>query len=64
MAKFRVTTYYTGSIDVDVIAENKEAAIELVRSDEREITQQGLRRDIDDIQESWTKHRTAWKLPQ
>lgn len=62
MTKYRVTTYYTGSIDTDIIADNAEDAIEQVRSDEREITQQELRHNIDDIQESWTKHRTAWKL--
>ncbi len=63
MAKYRVTTYYTASIDTDIIADSKEDAIEQVRADEtRSIEQDDLRPLLDDIQESWTQSRTAWNL--
>lgn len=62
MAKFRVTTYYTGSIDTDVIADNAVNAIEQVRSDETPFTQDTLREALDDIEESWIQRRKAWEI--
>ena len=59
MAKYRVTTFYTASIDIDVIANSKEDAIRQVQFDEKEQTQDELRSFLDDIQESWTEHRKA-----
>ena len=64
MTKYRVTTHYTACIDTDVMADSKTAAIEQVRANPVEHTQEDLRSQLDDIQESWTEHRTAWQLPQ
>lgn len=64
MARYRVTTYYTASIDTDIDADSKENAIELVRADETEQSQHVLRMQLDDIEESWTKYRTAYEYPK
>lgn len=64
MIKYRVTTHYTACIDTDVVASSKEEAIEKVRCNEEPIDQEYLRGKLDDIEESWTKHRTAWKLEE
>lgn len=63
MAKYRVTTHYTACIDMDVMASSEKEAIEKVRCNKEPINQEYLRKQLDDIQESWTEHRTAWELP-
>jgi len=62
MTKYRVTTYYTARIDTDVIADGAKEACELVRKN-GSIKQDDLRPLLDDIEESWVQHRTAWELP-